>query len=59
MKNLAELRKKTGKTQKEIAEGIGVERSSVAKWETGEASPRTDKLPMLAQVLGCEISELF
>ncbi len=46
-------------TQEEVADKIGVDRSTVAKWETGTASPRADKLPLLARILNCTVDELL
>lgn len=46
-------------TQSKLAEMLKVDRSSIAKWETGEAFPRADKLPQLAEILGCKIDDLF
>lgn len=46
-------------TQNQLAEELGVDRSTIAKWETGEAMPRADKLPEIAKILGCEIGDLF
>ena len=46
-------------TQDELAEELNVSRATIAMWETGKAMPRSDKLPELAKVLGCEISDLF
>ena len=57
--NVFGLRKSVGLTQEQLADKLGVERTTVAKWETGEASPRADKLPKLAEVLGCRIDDLF
>ena len=56
---IAELRKAAGKTQEQLAREIGVSRSAVAMWEVGAIFPATDKLPQLANSLGCSIDELF
>lgn len=46
-------------TQSDMALKLSVDRSTVAKWETGEAFPRADKLPQLAEIFGCKIDDLF
>ena len=46
-------------SQAALADKIGVEQKAVSLWETGVTSPRADKLPQLANVLGCEINDLF
>lgn len=46
-------------TQSKLADTLNIDRSAVAKWETGEAFPRSDKLPLLAKVLNCTIDDLF
>lgn len=46
-------------TQREVAKMLGVQESSVSKWERGVAKPRADKLPMLAKLYGCTIEELL
>ena len=56
---IKELREAKNYNQSDLASELGVDRSAVAKWETGEAVPRTEKLPKLAKVLGCSIDELF
>lgn len=53
------LREEKGLTQEQLAQKLNLDRSTIAKWETGEAMPRADKLPVLAEVLGCSISDLF
>ena len=53
------VRESKNLTQQYIANELGISRSSVAMWETGEAMPRADKLPELARILGCTIDELF
>ena len=52
-------REDKGMRQEELASELAVDRSTIAKWETGEAMPRADKLPELAKVLGCSIDALF
>ena len=59
MTNIAKLRLQAGLTQMAISETLKIDRSTVAKWESGEANPRADKLPALAELLGCAIDDLF
>lgn len=56
---IKELREKAGLTQDTVAKALMLDRSTVAKWETGESKPRADKLPELARILGCTIDELY
>ncbi len=46
-------------SQQVLADALEVERSTVAKWETGKSSPTADKLPQLAKILNCTIDDLF
>ena len=48
-----------GLVQENVASALGVDRSTVAKWETGRAMPRAEKLPVLAKLFGCTIENLF
>lgn len=59
MSELAILRKQAGYTQETAAEALGTDRSTVAKWETGGAHPRTDKLVKLAKLYGCTVDALM
>lgn len=59
MNEIAELRKKAELTQQELANVLHIDRSTVAKWETGAAFPTGNKLPLVAKALKCEIGELF
>ena len=59
MNTIAELRKKSGMTQLELSKYLGVDRSTIAKWETGEVMPTADKLPRIAKILHCKIDDLF
>lgn len=42
-----------------LSRKLGVSDASVGVWETGYAVPRVDKLPRLADALGCKIDDLF
>ncbi len=59
MNIIKKLREKAGLKQTDLARMLKIGQSTVAMWETGETMPRTDKLPALAEVLGCTIDELF
>lgn len=38
------LRKKNGLSQEQLAEQLGVSRQAISKWESGTATPETEKL---------------
>lgn len=57
--NLKNKRLSKKLTQQELAEKLGVARTSISMWEMGEAMPRAGKLAALAEVLGCTIDDLF
>lgn len=59
MHRIRELRKAKKLSQQELADKLGVDRSTIAKWETGTNSPRTNKLHQLAKVLDCSLEELL
>ena len=46
-------------SQKEVAELVGVDVSTVTKWETGVADPRAKQIPVLADLFGCTIDALY
>ena len=53
------MREKKDMSQQAVALEIGVERSTVAKWESGTSRPRAELLPKLAKLFGCSIEELL
>ena len=53
------MREKKDMSQQAVALEIGVERSTVAKWESGKSRPRAELLPKLAKLFGCSIEELL
>ena len=59
MKRIKEYREQRGFTQQQLADQIQENRATVAKWESGCVFPRAEKLPALADALGCTIDDLF
>jgi len=53
------LREKSGMTQAELAERIGVSSKTVSKWETAKGLPDISLLQPLAQALGVSVIELM
>ena len=56
---IREKREDVGLTQRELGARMGVDCSTVTKWETEVALPKARQLPLLAEVLGVPIGELF
>ena len=46
--SLKDKRQQAGLLQSDIAERLNIDRSTVAKWENGEALPRANRLVQLA-----------
>lgn len=55
---LARARKAAGFTQEELAHRLGVDRSTVGRWELGETEPQPWLQPRLAKALGVSRTEL-
>ena len=58
-KNLAYYVRISGKTQKEIAEVVGVAYTTFNDWVKGKKYPRIDKIEMLANYFGILKSDLI
>ena len=56
---IKKLRCAASLTQEALGERLGVSAQSVSKWETGAALPDITLLPVISQVLGVSIDELF
>ncbi len=52
-------REAAGMTQAELGKRLGVRQSAIAQWEAGDKNHTTDKLPLLAEALGCGVGDLF
>ena len=54
-----DARLKAGLTQSDVARKLNIDRSTVAKWEAGEALPNASNLPILAKLFNCKIEYLL
>ena len=58
-KKIRQLRFKSGLTQEQLAEKLGIGAQSVSKWENAVAMPDISALPVLAEIFGVSIDDLF
>lgn len=56
---LKAFRERKGLSQSDVANVLGVSRSTVAMWETSGSCPRSKNLTQLADMFGCTIDELY
>lgn len=49
---IIELRKKSGMSQEELAEKLGVSRQSVSKWEMAQSTPDLNRILKISEVFG-------
>lgn len=52
------LRRKSGLSQEQLAEQIGVSRQAISKWEVGLSTPELDKLKALSEYFNITVDEL-
>ena len=58
-KLIAELRKKQGLTQQQLADKLNLSNKTISKWESGSGSPDISNLPVLADALEISVDELL
>ncbi len=54
-KTLKELRREKNLTQSQLAKKVNVKQGTVAMWETGKATPKTENLIVLSKIFDCSI----
>lgn len=59
LNNLKVLRKEVGMSQLELANALKIERSTIAKYETGDREPDLGTLCQIADVLQVSLDELL
>ena len=56
---IASLRKEKGRTQKDVAEKLGISPKTVSKWETGNGFPDISLISDLSAVFSVDVSQLL
>lgn len=56
---LTSLRTAHRLTQEEVANHLGITKAAVSKWECGQSMPDISMLPLIAELYGVSIDELF
>ncbi len=59
MNPVREYRLRQGRTQEELAQLLGVDRSNIAKWEAGVHKPHADMLVRLSKLMQCSLDEML
>ena len=57
--NILKYRKRSGLSQDELAQKLGVTFQAVSKWENAKAAPDITFLPIMADLFDCSIDDLF
>lgn len=57
-KNLIMLRSRSGFSQEQLAEKLGISRQAYAKWERGDTVPDIEKCAKLAEIYGVTLDAL-
>ena len=57
--NIKKFRLSNNLTQKELANELKVERTTVSMWESNKSSPNIQTLKKIAQVLNCTVDDLI
>lgn len=57
--NFKKARLIAGLTQEELADSLGVSRTTVCKWESGHGLPRAKRMHDVASALGTTTAELL
>ena len=58
-KKIKQLRFKAGLTQEQLAEKLNIGAQSVSKWENAVSMPDIASLPLLAEIFGVSVDDLF
>jgi len=53
------FRRRTNLTQAEVAEMLGLDQTTVSRWERGRKLPRADRLPKIAAIYRCSVDDLL
>lgn len=59
MLRIAEAREARGYTQEQLAQAIGTTQQTIQRWESGQVTPRIDKVEDVSRALGITMSFLL
>lgn len=59
MNGLKYYRRRSGMSQAQLADALGVQRATVGMWETGKSWPSAALLPQMADLLLCSVDDLY
>lgn len=57
--NFGNMRRSAKLTQEDVSSLLGISRTAISMWETGDAFPRTEMLPKIASLYNCTVDELL
>ena len=57
--NFRAARLATGLTQQQVADALGLDRSTIAQYERGVSTPIFKNIPKLCEILSINVNELF
>lgn len=52
-------RRRVNLTQKEVADILGLDQTTVSRWERGHKLPRADRLMRIAELYHCSVDDLL
>lgn len=52
-------RKNNNMTQKQVADILGLDQTTISRWEKGRKLPRAERLTTIAKLYGCNIDDLL
>lgn len=59
MKSIKIIRESAGLTQEELAQAVGVDRVTVANWESGKTEPKLSQACKIANLCGVKIENMI
>ena len=59
MKSIKTVRESAGLTQEELARAVGVDRVTVANWESGKTEPKLSQARKIANLCGAKIENMI
>ncbi len=59
MNNIKEIRLRRKISRRELSEKLKVSQQAISKWELNLADPKWAQAPLIADVLGCAVGDLF